>query len=172
MHEHCAKRGSEGVLKIDGDLLTLAGTAQLTAFVRIIDIGSKYSQPVPVFLRVTKFMVILALMFSIGAHWALLQTLAWTGMIISYSQDATLAEAISMTFDGEHPCKMCKVVKEGRKSEQEKPAVLKAGTKFDLFFPMQGQAVYAPVIFRDSPLLSSGSSSRRDPPLLRPPIFA
>ena len=111
-------------------------------------------------------------MVSIGAHWALLQTVAWTGMIISYSQDATLAEAISMTFDGEHPCKMCKVVKEGRKAEQEKPATSKTETKFDLFFPSQSLTVYAPLILRDDARLSSNSSSRHNPPLLRPPIFA
>ena len=122
--------------------------------------------------RIAKLLVVLALMVSIGAHWALLQTVAWTGMIISYSQDATLAEAISMTFDGEHPCKMCKVVKEGRKAEQEKPATSKTETKFDLFFPSQSLTVYAPLILRDDARLSSNSSSRHNPPLLRPPIFA
>ena len=122
--------------------------------------------------RIAKLLVVLALMVSIGAHWALLQTVAWTGMIISYSQDATLAEAISMTFDGEHPCKMCKVVKEGRKAEQEKPATSKTETKFDLFFPSQSLTVYAPLILRDDARLPSNSSSRHNPPLLRPPIFA
>ena len=122
--------------------------------------------------RIAKLLVVLALMVSIGAHWALLQTVAWTGMIISYSQDATLAEAISMTFDGEHPCKMCKVVKEGRKAEQEKPATSKTETKFDQFFPSQSLTVYAPLILRDDARLSSNSSSRHNPPLLRPPIFA
>lgn len=67
---------------------------------------------------------VLVLILSLGLQWALLQTVAWTGMIISYSRDASLTEAISKTFDGQHPCPLCKVIKQGRAAEkkQEKEA--------------------------------------------------
>ncbi len=67
----------------------------------------------------------------LGAHWLVLQSVAWVGMIVSYSQDAPLIEAISMTFDGEHPCKLCKVVEEGKQST-EKQTLLKLDKKLDL----------------------------------------
>jgi hypothetical protein len=54
-----------------------------------------------------------------GAHWAILQSVAWTGMMITYSQQSSsFKEALEKTFDGKHPCSICNVVKAGRCSEQ------------------------------------------------------
>jgi hypothetical protein len=54
-----------------------------------------------------------------GAHLAILQSVAWTGMVITYSQhSSSLKEALQKTFDGKHPCGICNVVKAGRCSEQ------------------------------------------------------
>jgi hypothetical protein len=66
-----------------------------------------------------KTTAVLMLVLSLGLHWALLQTIAWTGMVISYSRDNPFREAVSMTFDGQHPCALCHVVKEGRAAEQD-----------------------------------------------------
>lgn len=81
--------------------------------------------------RHSKTLLGLTLAFALGAHWLMLQSVAWVGMIVTYSQDAPLIEAISMTFDGEHPCKLCKVVKEGKQAEQ-KQALVKFELKLDL----------------------------------------
>ena len=67
----------------------------------------------------SKVLVGLALALSLGLHWALLQTVAWTGMLFRYSQQATLAEAIAKTFDGRHPCSLCKVIEQARSSEKQ-----------------------------------------------------
>lgn len=83
-----------------------------------------------VIFRSSKVFLGLSLAVLLGAHWLLLQSVAWVGMIITYSQTTSLTEAISMTFDGEHPCRMCLVVKEGKKAEK-KEMQLKADLKFD-----------------------------------------
>jgi hypothetical protein len=76
---------------------------------------------------------VLVLVLSLGLHWAVLQTIAWTGMIISYSRDASFSEAVSKTFDGEHPCPMCKVIKKARAEEkQQEQQQVKPGSKLDL----------------------------------------
>jgi len=72
----------------------------------------------------------LTLAVALGAHWLLLQSVAWVGMLVTYSQTALLTEAISMTFDGEHPCKLCLVVKEGKRAES-KQALVKFEVKLD-----------------------------------------
>ena len=54
--------------------------------------------------------MILAICMSIGAHWAALQSVAWATMLVEYSQHATLKKAIAQTFDGDHPCNLCKRV--------------------------------------------------------------
>ncbi len=67
----------------------------------------------PTLLRFTRGAVVLALCLSVGLQWVVLQGIAWTGMMIKFSQQDSLAEAVSKTFDGEHPCPLCKAVKKG-----------------------------------------------------------
>ena len=61
----------------------------------------------------------MALCLSMGLHWAVLQSAAWMGMVVQYSRGSTVSEAIQKTFDGNHPCKLCKIVREGKKSERK-----------------------------------------------------
>lgn len=53
-----------------------------------------------------------------GAHWALLQVTAWTGMLVARSQSEGVVEAVKTTFDGEHPCPMCSAIESGQKDER------------------------------------------------------
>jgi hypothetical protein len=62
----------------------------------------------------------------LGLHWALLQAVAWTGMIVSYSHNASLAEAVSKTFDGAHPCCLCQTIKQGRAEEKQQESIAPA----------------------------------------------
>ena len=76
------------------------------------------------FHRLPRLAIAAALACSIGLHWGLFQSVAWMGMVVSYSQDAPLKEALAKTFDGKHPCPLCKVVAEGKKSEKKSEATL------------------------------------------------
>ena len=57
------------------------------------------------FLRASKFLIVLALAFSLGLHWIFLQSVAWAGMVVNYSRTASLQEAVAKTFDGQHQAK-------------------------------------------------------------------
>jgi hypothetical protein len=81
--------------------------------------------------RLTQLLVALALIAAVGGHWAVLQSVAWVGMAVNYSQDASLAVALKKTFDGEHPCRLCVAVKEG-KQQEKKREVFKVETRLDL----------------------------------------
>jgi hypothetical protein len=70
--------------------------------------------------RLPKLLVALALAGSIGLHWAFFQSVAWVGMVITYSQQAPLTEALNQTFDGKHPCLLCNKIAEAKKN-QHKP---------------------------------------------------
>lgn len=50
-------------------------------------------------------------------HLPVLQVFAWAGMLVSYSQDAAFATAVEMTFDGDHPCPMCKAIQAARQAQ-------------------------------------------------------
>jgi hypothetical protein len=60
-----------------------------------------------------------ALLSICDGHWLILQSVAWGGMVIKYSQDGPLGAAVAKTFDGEHPCSLCHMVSKGKASEKK-----------------------------------------------------
>ena len=73
-------------------------------------------------------------MVSIGGQWAVLQSAAWISMAVSYSiQSGSVSEGLSKTFDGEHPCKLCCMVKKGTDSENKDPKQESSKKKLELF---------------------------------------
>jgi hypothetical protein len=66
----------------------------------------------------------LALAGSIGLHWAVLQSVAWTTMLVDNLRTTSFSAAVGRTFDGQHPCPLCKAVAEGRKSEKKSDTLL------------------------------------------------
>jgi hypothetical protein len=68
-----------------------------------------------------------------GGHWAVLQTFAWARMLVEYSAQNSLAEAVEMTLDGKHPCPMCLTIEKGRKQERRQPMNAEL-RKLDLLF--------------------------------------
>jgi glycine cleavage system pyridoxal-binding protein P len=57
-----------------------------------------------------------------GGHWIALQTVAWTRMLVAYSAEQSLAEALADTFGGERPCEMCVTIQKEKSAEQKKEA--------------------------------------------------
>ncbi len=84
--------------------------------------------------RFARYLLIAALMVSIGAQWAVLQSAAWVGMAVSYSiHEGSVSEGLSKTFDGQHPCALCDVVTKGKGSEKKDPAQGVIKMKMGLF---------------------------------------
>ena len=63
--------------------------------------------------------MIVAILGTVGGHWAALQTVAWTTMLADNLHAGSLKEAVAETFDGEHPCPLCKQIAAGKKSERK-----------------------------------------------------
>ncbi len=82
------------------------------------------------FARFSRVVVFFAAVQILGGHWMALQSAAWIGMIASNANAETLVVAIEKTFDGEHPCGLCEVVKNGRNQEEKQP-LAKAIVKLD-----------------------------------------
>lgn len=68
--------------------------------------------------KLSKIVTVLVLVLTLGLHWAFLQSVAWLSMVVKYSQQYPLRQAIVMTFDGQHPCSICLFVSHGRQEEQ------------------------------------------------------
>lgn len=52
-----------------------------------------------------------------GGPLGVLQVVAWSKMLFSYSQQDGLLIGVKKTFDGEHPCPLCRQIAEQKKSE-------------------------------------------------------
>ena len=77
------------------------------------------------FRRLPKLLIVLALACSTGLHWAFLQTLAWTTILVDNLTSTSFSAALQRTFDGKHPCALCKAIAEGKKSEKKADTLLR-----------------------------------------------
>ena len=66
----------------------------------------------------------LALFSMAGGHWAVVQTVAWAEMLRAYGQrSGSLTVAVEQTFDGQHPCELCRAIATAKSKEhRETPA--------------------------------------------------
>lgn len=119
--------------------------------------------------RVVKAIAVVVLTLSLGLHWALLQSVAWVGMVVSYSQQDSLSTALEKTFDGRHACKLCRVVEAGRSAEKA-PAVEIKLPKFEACAAVELTVARADCLVA---LLPAGETSvmlsRTHTPILPPP---
>jgi hypothetical protein len=121
-----------------------------------------------VLARFGKCLVVFTLVLATGAHWAALQTVAWTTMLASNLRNDSLTQAISKTFDGEHPCCLCKAIAAAKKSEKKSEAVSPA---LKLEFPPVAEkfALISPAPISAFSLAEFSADSSFTKPLLPPP---
>jgi hypothetical protein len=81
-------------------------------------------------------LVVFILLGASGGQWVVLQSVAWAGMIVSNLRHDSLSTAVSHTFDGQHPCPLCKAIQSSRQSEKKSDVEIKI-TRLE-FPPMDG----------------------------------
>ena len=112
--------------------------------------------------------MIAALIMVVGGHWAVLQTVAWTTMLASNLRTDSLETAVTKTFDGQHPCKLCKVISAAKKAEKksEAPAI---GKKLE-FVSARSALVFSPPqdFWLQAELAPSSTTLTHAPPLPPP----
>ena len=87
--------------------------------------------------QIGQWLLIGMLLVSMGGHLALLQTIAWSRMLVDFSSTQSITEAVGNTFDGAHPCALCKVVKQTKKSEEKESPLLKSELKWNVTLPVR-----------------------------------
>ena len=118
--------------------------------------------------RLLKWVAVVTLAFALGAHWTILQSVAWVTMAAGYSRVEPLKEAMVKTFDGKHPCLICKFVACGKKSEQRRETQ-KPPAKIDLFLASSPAALCPPVRESLRFALSCSAAARSETPPTPPP---
>ena len=121
-----------------------------------------------VFSSVTRILIVAMLCASIGLHWITLQSVAWGMMIVKYSRDCSLPQAVTKTFDGQHPCSLCKHISTEQHSPK-KPATMPSVAKPDLLCAATLRTNPRPWRNFDYFLFDSSLNERSDRPLIPPP---
>jgi len=121
-----------------------------------------------VFGRLGKMFVILALIASTGAHWAALQSVAWTTMLADNLRTHSLSESVTRTFGGKYPCPLCKAIAAGEKSEKQNEFTTQM-QKLEFPPANENPVLIAPSDFRMLPMLNFFAESLAQKPLTPPP---
>lgn len=144
---------------------------------RVIAETRRLTRGVPRFVmrglnRVVRTLAVLLLALFLGAHWLALQSVGWATMLVTRTQTSGWQEAVRTTFDGLHPCAVCRLVAAGKKAESEQVTVYKP-TK------LESAAMGEPLRIPDPPLplpvlveVTCIPSSPCRPPLPPPPRAA
>jgi hypothetical protein len=78
---------------------------------------------IAVFLR--RILVLAMLLALTGGQWFVLQSAAWAGMLVAHLRAESLPTALTNTFDGQHPCPLCKAIERGKNSEKKSDVEIK-----------------------------------------------
>ena len=115
--------------------------------------------------RVVGLVLILSLT---GGHWMLLQSVAWARMLVNYSRVASFQTAVVHTFDGNHPCSMCKQIQQAKQSSRQEMKPSEAPREPHFF-----EAAPGPFFERPWAWLFAGDAwsppERNEPPPTPPP---
>ena len=106
--------------------------------------------------RIMTMAMALALFVAIGGPLAVLQGVAWVNMVHDFSKNGSLTQAVEKTFDGQHPCPLCKRIATQRASEEKVPVTMKIDKKAEVFIATSGSDLPLPVV---------------DPMIYGPPLF-
>jgi hypothetical protein len=88
-------------------------------------------------------MIGLALFLTTGGHLAILQGVAWTNMVRDFAKTESIGTALEKTFDGQHPCTLCKKITESGSGKKD-DALTSAKSKLGEYLP-QSHSLLAPV---------------------------
>jgi len=117
--------------------------------------------------------LLMLLVVLLGAPWGFVQSVAWVSMLTNYSRQTSFTEAVTMTFDGKHPCPLCLAVQKGRAEEQQKDqkqACSQDDIQLDL--PPLTSVVLYPPSCEESARPTVFAPTRTEPPPSPPPRAA
>jgi hypothetical protein len=123
-----------------------------------------------VFCWIGRAVTIFALCCAIGLHWLTLQSIAWTSMMIDYSKRGTLCQAIARTFDGAHPCSLCRVVNKANTTEKKSDLQLLT-PKVDMICPKRAATLIPLFVHFDYATTTISVPEVRYSPPVPPPRF-
>jgi hypothetical protein len=119
------------------------------------------------FKRMGQMLMIVAVLAATDTQWLILQSVAWTTMLARNLHNTSLDNAMAETFDGKHPCSMCKAIADGKKSEKKSDFTV-SFKQLEFLAPITGFAFQRPQTFTLAP--APGSDTARSGRPQKPPV--
>ena len=69
--------------------------------------------------RLHRILIVCLLSWSLGLQWFSLQSVAWASMLVRRTVQTDWQEAFQSTFDGQHPCQLCRIVQAAQAEEDD-----------------------------------------------------
>jgi hypothetical protein len=116
-----------------------------------------------------KFVMLLTVLLLVAGQWGVLQTLAWATMLVDYSRAESLSAAVVKTFDGHHPCALCRTVQAGRQQEH-RASLASEPFRLECTAPAVLTFIHPDASVPVMPQAQLPPPGHRDPPLTPPPL--
>ena len=98
----------------------------------------------------------------------MLQTVAWASMIVEYSHGAAVSDAVQKTFDGQHPCQICKAIEKSRQSDKKNETV-QSVKKIEFFDELREKFVFQVAASGVLAVVDRFPEARSEQPIAPPP---
>lgn len=103
-------------------------------------VKSKFNIIFPDLKRICQHLfVFLGCIHMVGGPYSVVQLYAWANMLITYSQQTTISEALADTFSGEKPCHLCEKISQAKtsdpKNQDSEPVQISQKLFQELFSP-------------------------------------
>lgn len=118
--------------------------------------------------RPWKSLLAFALILLMGFNLAVLQTAAWAGMLATNLRRLSVSDAVARTFDGRHPCPLCKAIAAQQKSEK-KSELSPSPLKMEYVSTAETSVLLFPAFVPPAPLAAVGAKSLFPRPPTPPP---
>ncbi len=113
-------------------------------------------------------LAVVAALELLGGQWLVLQTTAWVEMLVHYSRSNNIENAISKTFDGNHPCPLCLSIVKAKKDQQKQSGPSTSG-KMNLICQRAAWLLFVPYRYRICRLFLFPIVAIAIPPSVPPP---
>jgi hypothetical protein len=115
---------------------------------------------------------LLAIFISTGGHLAVLQSIAYTRMLVEFAQQDSWCTAVKKTFDDRYACSLCPKIRNSFNSEQKTPQTLSEVHQPE-FLPGSDTLIYfTPVVVAEVAFVCSRRVDFSNAPPRPPPRVA
>jgi hypothetical protein len=90
---------------------------------------------------------LLAIFISAGAHWAVLQSFAYTKMLVEFAERDSLGTAVKKAFDERYACSLCPRIRDGFNKEQKTPSTVSEVYQLEFVLDSNHPIFFTPVVF-------------------------